>query len=290
MKSSSNNRFVERAQPWLGTTVKIQVEGLPAGQAHRAIDAAFAEVAQVHRLMSFYDPDSDVSLLNRHAGTRPVAVHHWTLAVLAQAQAISAATEGCFDISVGAELVARGLLPRPANRAPEPAGTWRDIEILSDGRVRFRRPLWIDLGGIAKGYAVDRALARLQELDARHAVVNAGGDIGVGSGRVVPIALDNGIHENAVPVLELADGSVAGSGGYRAHPRSHIDGIRRTAVPPGRFVCVVARRCIIADALTKVVMAQGACAAEHLQKFAAVAHVYEAETGWRSLGGGSVPD
>lgn len=269
--------------------MKIQVQGLQAGQAHRAIDEAFAEVAQVHRLMSFHDSESDVSLLNCHAGERPVAVHRWTVAVLAQAQAISAVTGGCFDISVGAELVARGLLPRP-RRAPEPAGTWRDIEILSDGRVRFRRPLWLDLGGIAKGYAVDRALARLQVLGARHAVVNAGGDIGVGPGRVVPIALDNGIRENAVPVLELADGSVAGSGGYRARPCSHIDGVHRTAVPPGRFACVVARHCIIADALTKVVMAQGACAVEHLQRFGAVAHVYETEIGWRSFGGGSVPD
>jgi thiamine biosynthesis lipoprotein len=286
---SSSNRLVERAQPWLGTTVKIQVPGLQSGRAHRAIDAAFAEVAQVHRLMSFHDPDSDVSLLNRHAaGPRPVRVHRWTLAVLAQAQAISEATAGCFDISAGAELVASGLLPRPVG-APEPAGTWRDIEILADCRVSFRRPLWIDLGGIAKGYAVDRALARLRELGAHRAVVNAGGDIGVGGGRVIPIALEAGIHGSRVPVLELAEGSVAGSGGCRAQPGSHIDGIHRTAVPPGRFVCVVARRCVIADALTKVVMAQGACAAGHLQRFSAVAHVCEAEKGWLSFGAGSVP-
>jgi FAD:protein FMN transferase len=290
MKSFSNNLVIERAQPWLGTLVSIRVEGLPASRAHRAIDAAFAEVAAVHRLMSFHDANSDVSRLNRHAVDEPVAVHPHTFEVLRWALRFSSCSNGCFDISVGAELVDWQFLPRPLGRTCDPRGSWRDIELRSDGQVVFHRPLSIDLSGIAKGYAVDLASESLCSWGARRSVINAGGDIRVSGKRAERIALDTGSPQNALPLLELSDGSLASSTGRRHRRRyrgrllgPHVHGVSRSPAPTERFVCVVAERCVVADALTKVVIAEGVNSANLLRRFRASAHLHDPVRGWAHL-------
>lgn len=290
MKSFSNNPVIERAQPWLGTLVSIRVEGLPVPQAHRAIDAAFAEIATVHRLMSFHREDSDVSKLNRSAAHKPVAVHPHTLEVLRWALAFSSSSKGCFDISVGAELVRWGFLPSPPGDICHSPGSWRDIEIRSDAHVLFHRPLRIDLGGIAKGYAVDRASETLHSWGAQRSVVNAGGDIRADGEHTERIALDTGRSGDALPVLELHNGSVASSSGcgqWRWHRGRlvgpHLHGVLRSPAPTHRFVCVVAERCVVADALTKIVMAEGRNSAEVLRRFEASAHLYDCQDGWEHL-------
>jgi FAD:protein FMN transferase len=292
MTSYSNNRAVERAQPWLGTLVRIRVEGLPLADAHRAIDAAFEEIAAVHRMMSFHEAASDVSRLNAHAHRRPVPVHPWTVDVLQWASTFSSRSRGCFDISVGAELVDWQFLPPPSGETRRPEGSWRDIEVRSDGTVRFHRPLWIDLGGIAKGYAVDRATESLRRGGAVLSVVNAGGDIRVSGPRSERIALevDSQFTANALPLIELKDGSVASSFG---RPRQrwhqglrygpHVDGLQRAPSPTDRFVSVIAQQCVVADALTKVVMAKGPESGNLLRHFGASAHFCDPDAGWRHL-------
>jgi thiamine biosynthesis lipoprotein len=294
MNLSSNKLLTERAQPWLGTLVSIRVEGLPEGEGHTAIDVAFADVAAIHRLMSFHDAESDVSRLNRQAARQPVQVHPWTYAVLEMAQRLSLASHGCFDIAVGAKLVEWELLPPPVGTAEMPSGSWRDIELLPDGRVMFHRPLWIDLGGIAKGFAVDRATEHLRACGVLHSVVNAGGDIRVQGAITEPIRLGADSFADAMPILELSDGSMAGSSGYH-HRRwregrwcgPHVDGITRAPVSTERFVCVVAAQCMVADALTKVVMAEGAGTAELLREFGASAYVHDPGGGWQHVEVGS---
>jgi len=282
---------VARAQPWLGTLVSFRVKGLPLADAHRAIDAAFEEVATVHRHMSFHEESSDVGRLNRAGAGQPIAVHPYTYEVLKWARAIAASSDGCFDISVGAELVEWGLLPRPVGSPRRPMGSWRDIELRRDGRVEFHRPLCIDLGGIAKGYAVDRATQCLRDRGATQAVVNAGGDIRVLGRDVERIGLELEFVTNPVPVLELADGSVASSSGHRRrrwrHGRvcgPHVHGVRRSPAPTDRFVCVVAERCVVADALTKIVMAEGSYSAALLRQFKASALLHDSRGGWSRFG------
>src|SRR5579864_5669699 len=101
----------ERAWPLLGTLVAIRVHDLPEADAHRAIEAAFAEIADTHRAMSFQDPDSEVSRLNGEAYCRPVQISAHTLLVLRLAQCFAEATNGAFDITTAANLVRWGLLP-----------------------------------------------------------------------------------------------------------------------------------------------------------------------------------
>ncbi len=294
MNLSSNNRLTERAQPWLGTLVSIRVEGLPQAEAHAAIDAAFADVAAVHRLMSFHDTESDVSRLNREATLRPMNVHPWTYLVLEMAQQISWASNGCFDVSVGAKLVEWGLLPSPVGACEAPSGSWREIELLPDSHVMFHRPLWIDLGGIAKGFAVDRATQRLSDCGAKHSVVNAGGDIRVQGAITEYIRLGTDSLSEPMPVLQLSDGSIAGSSGYNQRIRRegrwcgpHVIATTHDPMSTDRFVCVIANQCMVADALTKVVMAEGAGSTELLREFGASAHVHDPGSGWQHVEVGS---
>lgn len=296
MPSSSpiTDSGIERAKPLLGTTVSLRVHGLAPARAHTAIDAGFAAVRAVHEAMSFHECDSDVSRLNREAYRGPVGVSHATYAVIAHALAVSALTGGAFDITVAPALVARGHLPRPP-RAPDPDGAaiWRDIELLPEHRIRFRRPLWVDLGGIAKGYAVDMAMDALAAFHPLQACVNAGGDLRIAGPETERVRLAAEFCDrDMVPMMELQNGSLASSAGAIAGRRCgtapagpHVDTRRSRAPAPLQFVSVAAPRCIDADALTKVVMARGACSARSLAVFSAHAVVHDAAFGWREIRG-----
>jgi thiamine biosynthesis lipoprotein len=289
---------ISRARPLLGTLVGITVEGLEERAAHAAIARGFAAVADVHRLMSFHEAASDVSRLNRDAAARWVTVASATFAVLARAAEIAQASDGLFDITVAAKLVRWGFLPRPVDApAPHPRAGWRDVALAPPDRVRFRRPLWIDLGGIAKGYAVDAALAAMASGPGAcgpgaRVVINAGGDVRVAGPRAERIVLRVPGHDAAsVPAVELADGSIASSSGaeharlYRGRRVGpHVHGRSREPAGTRRFVSVLAPACIDADALTKVVMALGARAAPVLRRFGAAAYTHTPRGGWRMIG------
>ncbi len=292
MISSSNNQngAIERAQPWLGTLVHIRVQGMAERGAHRAIDSAFQEIATVHRLMSFHESESDLSRLNRARAGEPIQVHPYTCDVLRHAAKVAAASNGCFDVTVGAELVEWQLLPRLDAPQLRAGGSWEDIALLLGNRVVLRRPLCIDLGGIAKGYAVDRATDCLVALGATQTVVNAGGDIRVHGPQPELVQLSPAAPQADIPVLELRNGSVASSSGHiqrRLHRGRlygpHVDGVHRAPSASDRFVSVTAARCITADALTKVVMAQGHQSQPVLRRFHASAYFHEPGQPWQQL-------
>lgn len=278
---------VERAQPLLGTCVAIRVDDVVDGpRTHEAITAAFDEIGTVHRLMSFYDTNSDVSRLNRDAFGGTVHVDRRTADVLRAAGALHRASGGVFDVSVGGDLASRGALPRHWS-LPGRAGFGTDILVGDDDVISFVRPLWIDLGGIAKGYAADRAAEVLRRHGIGHARVDAGGDLrllGPGPHRVF---LDAGQASNPVQaVLDLGDGAVATSSNRSAirHRNAlgagiHLDGRTRADVAPDRTVSVIASDAMHADALAKIVMALGSEADAILRRFDATAYVCDA-AGW----------
>lgn len=263
--------------------------------AHRRIDLGFAAIAAIHRLMSFHESASDVSRLNRGAAARAVRVHPDTLAVLRRALEIAAASDGAFDPTVGGALVAWGYLPRPdTGTPPDRRASWRDIELLAGGRVRFHRPLWIDLGGIAKGYAVDRAMALAGRGARVQCCVNAGGDLRVRGPRAERVLLRVAPHGGMVPVVEIENASLASSSGREHRKRRgavlvgpHVDRRRGRAMGTRSFVSVIAPACIDADALTKVVLALGRRSDAVLRRFGATAYLHDGRHGWRTLGVGS---
>ncbi len=281
-----------RARPLLGTRVDIRVEDPDESAANAAIERGFRAIADVHRLMSFHETTSDVSRLNRTAALEPVAVDPRTLEVLQRARDFSERSDGAFDITTASRLVAWGFLPKP-DGAPMPAqkASWQDVMIEDENHVRFRQPLWIDLGGIAKGFAVDQAIAAIGARTDIQVYVNAGGDLRVAGPHVEAVRLRSVIEMDAVPVVEIEDGALASSSG-REHLRDrggsrvgpHIDGRSGASVGADNFVSVAAADCLTADALTKVVLATGALAEPVLGHFGAIAYFYGLGAGWVTLG------
>jgi thiamine biosynthesis lipoprotein len=248
-----------RARPLLGTRVEIAAEGLPDLALDRAVNAAFDAVELVQRLMSFHDPRSDLSRLNRLAAIEPVEVHPWTARVIARALALHHATGGLFDCAVGAELLHWDLLPDHGFAGVQP-GRSSAVRFVSRNRLAFRAPVALDLGGIAKGFAVDRAIAVLRRHGARAAVVNAGGDLRVFGPEAKPVHIRDPLNPTVVsPAGSLSNGAIATSSAAET-----IKVVRGTKV--SALVCaetreplidcnaysVVAPTCVVADGLTKV--------------------------------------
>jgi len=285
---------MQRAQPWLGTLVEIRVDGLAEVAAVAAIDTAFAEIAEIHRCMSFHESDSDLARLHRARVGSTVPIDPHTSNVLHAAMTFAQESRGRFDPTIAAQLVAWNFLPRPQNSIePDPAASWRDIELLPDSRVRLQRALWIDLGGIAKGYAVDCALRILRDAGAMAASINAGGDLAVfGTAPHTVHVRDPRAPQNILPLLELRDAAVATSAGYFERRRAasgwlgpHVHGNRRRAVGTHSSVSVIAPSCMHADALTKIVLADARIAAKLLPRYAAQVCRYDSRRGWRTLRG-----
>lgn len=281
-----------RAKPLLGTTVEIRVEGLEEERAHAAIDRGFAAVADVHRLMSFHEAGSDVSRLNRDAAATSVTVEPDTFEVLVRAQLFAERSDGLFDITTASRLVTWGFLPPPSGaRPPVEGASWRDIVLEDANRVRFRKPLWIDLGGIAKGYAVDQAIAAIAGDRSTQVCVNAGGDLRVAGPRPEPVRLRTALVTDAIPVVEIEDGALACSSGHE-HLKNHqgdrvgphVHGRSGASIGGTNFVAVAAADGLTADALTKVVLAAGPAAEAILGHFSAIAYFYAPGAGWTTLG------
>jgi len=272
---------VRRAQPLLGTFVEIAASGAPRRDLDAAVSRAFEAVAAVHRLMSFHERDSDVSRLNRGAGARPVRVHPWTCEVLRVSLALHDASGGVFDIAVADTLQRLGLLPRVARDAPPIVGRRRPappVELLAQGRVRFTHPgVGIDLGGIAKGFAVDRAVETLRAAGIPQGLVNAGGDVAVfGPAAFAVHVRDPRRVGHTLARFEIRDEALASSG--RAFDRPHgtpgmsiIDPRSRRTAAAVVGATVVAPSCVIADALTKPVILDGPAADPVLTRYGAKA-------------------
>jgi Membrane-associated lipoprotein involved in thiamine biosynthesis len=280
---------VERARPLLGTRVAVRVQLASPELALAAIEAAFAEIERVDALFSFHRVDSELSRLHREAWRRAVPVAPLTWRLLRAAQKLWLASGGCFDpVVVAPHLVAGGRLPRPeATPQPDPGSSMADLRLDDPAGVRFARPLWLDLGGIAKGLAVDRAIARLRALGVRQARVDAGGDL-----RLIGPAAEGvwlrGAAGGARPVVELRRAalatSIAGAGGINAEgPGPHFDGRDGSPLEAGVLACVIAPRAWLADALTKVVLADVGVAARLLPQLGAVGYRCDTLGGWRSF-------
>lgn len=284
---------LRRARPLLGTLVEIRASGDMAALA-AATDAAFAAIERIQRLMSFRDADSDVTRLNRAAFRSPVRVERETWEVLAAAAQFSQASNGVFDITVARQLVDWGYLPElaPIDGASDDRASYRDVLLEDDCRVRFAKPLLIDLGGIAKGYAVDRACEALESYGVRAYVVNAGGDLRVGSAAEPVHVRDPAAPGRLLPLATLADASVATSASYFAAKRWRGRDVQPLVVPATRSaaastasVSVIADRCMTSDALTKIVALLEDDAASALRSFDAEACILTPAGNFRLVGG-----
>jgi thiamine biosynthesis lipoprotein len=248
-----------RLRPFLGTFVEVRVRGLVARAAVASINQAFDEIATVERHMSAHDPESDLGRIYRAEGA--IAVHPWTFEVIEAAQRLHFLSSGLFDVAVGAILERNGFLPTwQRTWGNQGGGTMGDIELLDKPCLRIHRPVRLDLGGIAKGFAVDRAVEALMAAGASAGLVNAGGDFRIfGEANEPLLVRDPAAPQRILRIGTIQAGAVATSSGYfrrswkDSQPLApYVD--RRTGETRDLrdSVTVIAASCMWADALTKV--------------------------------------
>jgi thiamine biosynthesis lipoprotein len=292
----ARRRLVRRELPVMGTLADLSVVAPDDRHAHAAIDAAMGELLHVERTMSRFLASSDVGRVNA-AGGEAVRVAPETALVLAEAIAWAEATGGAFDPCLGRAVELWDVNHR--SEPPPPAATrrlagrrlYRALDLASwRGAPAARlgdRDAALDLGGIAKGYAVDRAVAALRARGIRDALVNVGGDLfALGRSedgdpwRIGVRAPDDPARLSAT--LDLSDEAVATSGDYEqffvhAGRRYHHLLDPDTGAPRVTFrhsLSVAAPTCLAADAAATALFGMdGAAAASVLARRAPGARV-----------------
>jgi FAD:protein FMN transferase len=260
MSLCSREIEIRRCRPLLGAFVEVSASGLSETELQSAINAAFAAIERIQRLMSAHDPASELSRLNREAACCRVPVSRETFEVLRRARQLATESGGAFDFAIAPTLADWGMLPSSLRRRSP--GGWRDVRLLRGRRVRFLRPLALDLGGIAKGFAVDKAVETLRKHGVVSAIVNAGGDLRAFGPEPSVIHLRHpGSPQSLACKLRLQDAALATSSPCFTERHFHGRRISHLVQPAGRTaitgaisVSVRAGECWLADALTKVVL------------------------------------
>ncbi|MEO8154028.1 MAG: FAD:protein FMN transferase [Rhizobacter sp.] len=217
-----------RARPLLGTLVEVGV-ACSCADGTAVFDAAFSAIETVQACMSRFEPDSDVSRFHAMAVGQSLLVDSLTAQVLHTAAWLQAESAGLFDIALGSA---------------------RDGWQCEGLRLtKLRANVQLDLGGIAKGHAVDCAVAALRAAGCTAGWVNAGGDLRAFGDLELPISLRDEQQGGVRAFGALSDGAFA---------TSHFGRGARSRIWPANaaqesHVSVMAPRCLWADALTKVV-------------------------------------
>jgi len=210
----------------MGTVIEITLLSEDEEAARKAALQAFQEIKRIEQLMSPWIGTSDVSRLNRSVGKGWGKVSPETFDVIQRSQKISGLSEGAFDITI-APLVQLWRMAREKGVPPASEETkklvglvnFKNLLTRSDGEVFLKkRGMAIDLGGIAKGYAVDRAFEILTSLGYKNLIVNAGGDLRTG-GLKNHEPWSIGIQhprsaEKVMATISVSDSAVATSGDY----------------------------------------------------------------------------
>ncbi len=292
-KRANPDRKFEHHGQAMGTTISLFFWGDDEAGAARAAEAVFKEMKRIDQVMTTWTPDSEVSQINSNAGLKPVVVSEETFAVIERSQDVAKRTRGIFDITVGGfkglwkfDQDMDGTLPTPADVKKRLALIgYRDVVLDKAKKSVFlrRKGMSITLGGIAKGYAVDKCVALLHSLNFTDFMVQAGGDMYIaGKKGAAPWVV--GIRDprgNQNPGKEMApfasmaieDHSFSTSGDYE---RGFVkDGVRyhhildpRTGQPAraSRSVTVKAKDAFTADAWSKVMFILGYKEAQELIK------------------------
>jgi len=247
-----------RCQAFLGTFVEISVD---QHERHSAVEKAFTTIKQVQDLMSFHNPLSELSAINQGSHLAPIAIHPWTAQIISIAQEVHKQSKGLFNCGIGHRLVAAGLLPKYLDFSQHQFGGIEDIYFITPKLISSSKPLCLDLGGIAKGFAVDLAVELLMHHGVKSGYVNAGGDLRVFGCIPKPVHIRNpSSPSQLIEIGSIQNGAIATSGLYfskRDQKRSHIINplAKIDAAIHADFsesFSIVANQCVYADALTKV--------------------------------------
>ncbi len=275
--SSQSSNLFKYHQVAMGTVIEITLIGDNEEAANKASLQAFQEIKRIETLMSPWLDSSDVTRINRSAGKERVKVSPETFGVIQKAQEISELSEGGFDITIGplTELwreARKKTIPPSIEEVKEKLGlvNFKNIGIDPEGKVFLKKKgMAIDLGGIAKGYAVDRAFELVKSLGYKNLIVNAGGDLRVGglkSNQPWSIGIQNPREsQKLLARISASDTVIATSGDYEKffiyegkryhHIFNPKDGFPTEGC---QSVTIVTKDCITADGLATAVFVLGA--------------------------------
>ncbi len=259
----------------MGTEVSVQVWHENSDHASAVIEDAFAEVVRIENLMSTYIEGSEISEINRTAAEGPVAAGDELINLILRSLDLSMLTRGAFDItydSIGQHYDFRQRQRPDAATIQEELGhiDYRLVEVdRLAGTVRFLAPgVRINLGGIAKGYAVERAVILLRSRGIRHGIVTAGGDsrlLGDRLGQPFMVGIRDPRQDDEVALtIPLEDEAISTSGDYERYfeedgKRYHHIIEPSTGLPAGgvRSATIVGPDAVLTDALSTSVFVLG---------------------------------
>ncbi len=209
----------------MGTEINIALWHLDKGVAQQAASQVETEMHRIDALLSPYKPDSELSQLNRSASQTSFPASSELYRIVERALHYSELSEGAFDISFAAlgqhYNYRKGVQPDAKTRARYLAGiNYKNIQLNAARQSIFYKHehLQIDLGGIAKGYAVDRSIELVKALGVQHASISAGGDskvLGDKRGRPWMVGIKNPRGPEGVALsLPLLDAAISTSGDY----------------------------------------------------------------------------
>ena len=251
-------RSLTRCKPLLGTYVEITAhtytdQSIAYRDLQYCIEKAFSTIQDLHCRLNFYADNSELSYFNRLAHLRPLAISPQLKALLSIASEIHSYSEGLFNCGIGQYTL--GI-----EKDQVRFGDLADLQFLAHDQVYANRPLCLNLGSIAKGYAVDCAVDILLKQGVAAGCVNAGGDLRVFGLQTqkIHLRMPHQCH-NLIELGELQNGAVASSANYFYSPTS-TDNLGQRIVHPQlqlpsnspHSYSVIAPQCVHADALTKV--------------------------------------
>lgn len=260
---------VKRAQMHMGTLVSITAVAPNNEIAHASIVAGFHEIKRLEQLLSTWIPTSELSQVNAAAGREPVAVSPDTLDLVLRSFEMAGLTEGGFNIAVGPAIEVWSVtehqkIPTRAElQSLKPLVDWSAIEINRQARTIFlpKPGMRIDVGGIGKGYAADRAVEVMKNAGAQGGVVALSGDIktfgDLPGMRGFPVGIRHPRQEGAlIATIDLSNEAISTAGDYERY--FERDGIRYhhildpLSLEPARksqSVTVIAAEGTVADGL-----------------------------------------
>lgn len=271
-----------------GSTMGTSYDLKLVPESHQALPADFQSridglLARINKAFSTYDPQSELSRFNRNPSTDWIAVSPALQAIVAEALRISSLSNGAFDITVGPLVNLWGFGPEarrdqaPSDdaitQARQRVGYWRLQSREQPPALQKERPdLYVDLSGIAKGYAVDQLAALVEAAGIHNYLVSIAGEIRAKghNGRKQPwsIAIEKPVSgQRAVErLIQIGNHSVSTSGDYRnffeqgGQRYSHIINPHtgRPVVQTLGSVTVITNQSMIADAIATTLMASGA--------------------------------
>jgi len=277
--SPAKEQVYRKSMVLMDTLVTITVVTDSADRAEKAMDRAFAEIGKLDTLLNFFSEKSELSMINRNAGLSGVRVSPETMEAVEKAIEISEKTGGAFDITIGPEISQWNFSLRIK---PEDESIKRRLRLVNYKLIQLdkarstvhlkEKGMLMDLGGIAKGYAADKAVEELKKNGITSGLVAVAGDVKAfgrkpgGKGWTVGIKNPRSTEKNdeIMATVELNDAAISTSGDYQRY--FILDGKRfhhildpKTGYPAGgcQSVSIIAGDGVYTDAFSTGVFVLG---------------------------------